>query len=178
MRIHVCLNWLINYDFDDNGGKKSLSYEAKASTSFIAMWKMSLWCPIIKEKEIIMCIHVCPNWQTNINSKENGGRKSFSYETKVSSHLSQRGEWVYGSQSWKERRLLCESVLIQIDRRTLILKIGGKRSFSYETKASMLFIPIRRMSLWCQSWTERRLLCELIFVPIDRQTLNLKEMGK
>ena len=30
---------------------------------------------------------------------KNGGKRSFSYETKASIHLSQQGEWVYGAQS-------------------------------------------------------------------------------
>ena len=38
---------------------------------------------------------------------------------------------------------------------TLSLKNDGKRSFSYETKASMSFVPTRRLSFWCQSWKGR-----------------------
>ena len=37
--------------------------------------------------------------------------------------LSQRGECVYDAQSWNERRLLCESVFIIIERWTSILKM-------------------------------------------------------
>ena len=66
-----------------NGGKKSFSYKTKASISFIPIRKMSLHCPIIKKKQIIMRISVCPKWLINFNSK-NGGRISFSYETKAS----------------------------------------------------------------------------------------------
>ena len=80
--------------------------------------------------------------------------------------------------SWKERRLLCESMFILIDERTLILKNGGKKSFSYETKASMSFIPIRRMSYGAKIWKGRRLLCESVFVPINKQTLTLKNMER
>ena len=39
--------------------------------------------------------------------------------------LSELGECVYAAQSWKESRLLCESIFIPIDRWTLILKNGG-----------------------------------------------------
>ena len=38
-------------------------------------------------------------------------------------HLSQREECVYGAQSWKERRLLCESKFIPIERWTWIPKM-------------------------------------------------------
>ena len=76
------------------------------------------------------------------------GRKAFCTKLKHQYCLSQWGEWVYHSQSWKERRLLRESTFIQIGNWTLILKNSGKRSLSHETKASMPVIPMRRMSLW------------------------------
>ena len=80
--------------------------------------------------------------------------------------------------SWKERRLLYESVFVPIDKWTLTIKNSGKRSSSYRTKESMPFIPMSRMSLWHQSWKEKRLLCESMFVLIDRQTLIQKMVGK
>ena len=39
-------------------------------------------------------------------------------------------------QSLKEARLLRESMIIPIDKGTLILKYGAKWCFSYESKAS------------------------------------------
>ena len=59
------------------------------------------------------------------------GREAFLIKPKHQCHLSQ---WVCGSQSLKDRRLLHESMFIQIDKWTLILKNGGRKSFSYETK--------------------------------------------
>ena len=47
--------------------------------------------PNHEKKEIIMQIHVCPNRQTNINSK-NERKSSFSFETKASIYLSRCGE--------------------------------------------------------------------------------------
>ena len=38
-------------------------------------------------------------------------------------HLSQRGEWTCSAQSLKEKRLLCESKFVQIERWTLVLKM-------------------------------------------------------
>ena len=64
----------------------------------------------------------------NFNSK-NGRKKSFSYEIKASISLSQWGECVYGAHSWKEKRLLCESMFVQIDRWTLILKMVERDVF-------------------------------------------------
>ena len=74
-------------------------------------------------------------------------RETFHMKPNNECHLSKWGEWVNGSQSWKVRGLLRESMFIQISKRTLILKKAGKISFSYETKASMSFIPMTRMSL-------------------------------
>ena len=62
-------------------------------------------------------------------------------------HLSQCEKWVYGAQSWKERSLLYEFVFVLIHKWTLSLKNDGKRSFTYGMKASMLFIPMRRMNV-------------------------------
>ena len=56
-------------------------------------------------------------------------------------------------------------------------KNGGMKSFSNGTKASMLFILTRRMN-GAQLWNERRLLYEFMLVPIDQQTLILKNGQK
>ena len=63
---------------------------------------------------------------------------------KLQYHLSQWGKYVYGAQSLKEKRLLCEFVFVQIDKRTLIIKMIERDVF-YETKAWISFIPMRRM---------------------------------
>ena len=49
----------------------------------------------------------------------------------------------------EKRRLLYESVFVLIGKQTLILKNGENKSFLKETKASMSFIPLQGMSLWC-----------------------------
>ena len=64
-------------------------------------------------------------------------REVFLKKPKHQYHLSQWGECIYGTQSWKKERLLHESMFIPIDRQTLILKHGRKWSFSYETKVSI-----------------------------------------
>ena len=64
-------------------------------------------------------------------------------------HLSQWREWVYGAQSWKEMRLLCESMFATIGEWTLILKNGGEKKLFPWTEALMSFIPMRKISLWC-----------------------------
>ena len=56
-------------------------------------------------------------------------RKVFLMKPKHQYHLSQWEECVYGAQSWNERGLLCESLFVQIDRRTLILKMVERKFF-------------------------------------------------
>ena len=82
MWIHVYPNWKMNF-ISKNGRKTSFSFETKASKSFIPMRWICLWCPIMKWKEIIMWIHVYPNWKTNVDSK-NGRKRSFTLESKAS----------------------------------------------------------------------------------------------
>ena len=87
MWIDVYPNWNRNFN-SKIGNKRSFSYETKASISLIPPRRMCLWFPIMKRNEIIMWIHVYPNWKMNFNSK-NGNKRSFSYETKHQYHLSQ-----------------------------------------------------------------------------------------
>ena len=106
---------------------------------------MNLWCAIIKRKEIIIWIRVYPNWKTNFKSKT-GRKRSFSYETKATIHLSQWVEWIYGAQSLKEGGLLCEFVFIPIERRALILKRVEREVFLWNQSINS-FIPISGMCL-------------------------------
>ena len=82
--IHVSFIWWLNFDSKENGAKKSFSRETKAWISCILMKKISLWWPIIKEMKINMSIHVSLNWRIKFDSIKNGGKKSFSRETKAS----------------------------------------------------------------------------------------------
>ena len=49
-------------------------------------------------------------------------------------HLSQWGEYVYGVQSWKERRLLCESMSIPVEKWSSNLKIIIREVFLMKPK--------------------------------------------
>ena len=79
MSINVYPNWKTNFN-SKNGNRRSFSYETKVSKSFIPTRRMCLCCPIMKRTEIIMWIHVYPNWKMNIDFK-NGRKLRFSYET-------------------------------------------------------------------------------------------------
>ena len=118
-------------------------------------------------------MRVYPNWKMNFNSK-NGRRRCFSLETNA-------------IISYIPIKRMCLWCLIMIGRENIIWicvcpnrrmninsKNGRKKCFSYETKARMPFIPMRRMWFWCVIMKEKRLLCEFIFAQIDEWTLILK----
>ena len=167
MSIHVYSNWKMNFD-SKNGKKICFSFETKASISFIPMKRMCLWYPIMKRIEIILWVRICPNRWTNFNSK-NGRKRSFSYENKASISFILIRRMCLGAQSWKENRLLRESMFIPIDRRTLILKNSGKWSFSYETKASIHLSHWGEWICGTQSLKDRRLLCKFEFIQLKNK---------
>ena len=102
-------------------------------------------------------------------------REPFLMKPKNQYHLSQREAWVYSAKLWKKSVLLRESVFIQIDKWTLIVKNDGNRSFSYETKASMSFIPMRRMSLWCSIMKRKEIAMWIHAYLTLRMNINYKE---
>ena len=130
MRVYP--NWKMNFT-SKNSRKRCFSFKTKASVSFTLMWKMCLWCLIMKWNEIFMWICVYLHWKTNFNSK-NSDKRCISYETKASIHLSQCREWICGARSLKEWRLLYESMFIPIEKWPLILKMAEKDFFPLKPK--------------------------------------------
>ena len=124
-----------------------------------------------------MWIRVYPNRKMNFNSK-NGLKRSFSYEIKASFYLSQWGEWICGTWLLKERRLLCKSVIIAIQRWTLILTMVEREVFLMWPKHQYLLSQWGEMYWWCPIMKKRQLLCGSMFIPIDRRTLILKNGWK
>ena len=109
---------------------------------------------------------------------KNNGNGSFSYETEALMSFILMGEWVYGAQSWKDRRLLCEYMFVPIDKWTLTLKNDGNGSFSYETEASMSFIPMGRMSLWCPILKRKEINVWIRVCPNWQTNFNSKKWWK
>ena len=132
---------------------------------------MNLWCPINKRKKIIIWICGYSNWKINFNSKNNW-KRSFSDETKTSISFILMRRMCLWCPVLKKKRLLRESMSIQIDEWTLILKKVEREVFP------MKFIPKRRICLWCPIMKRKGLLCESMFIPIDGRTLILKDGGK
>ena len=88
--------------------------------------------------------------------------------------LSQRGGWIYGAKSLKQRKLLYESMFILIERWALTLKMVERKVFLMKPKHQNHLSQWRDCVYDAQSWKERRLLSESIIVQIDEQTLILK----
>ena len=147
MWIHVYPNWNTNFN-SKIGNKRSFSYETKASISLIPSRTMCLWFPIMKRKEIIIWIHVYPNWKAYFNSKI-GNKRSSSYETKASISLIPERRMCLWSPITKKKIIITWIHDYPNWNTNFNSKICNKRSFSYETKASMSLIPKRRMCLWC-----------------------------
>ena len=112
----------------------------------------------------------------NFNSKHDG-KRTFSFETKASMSFIPMIR-MSSCQSWKEKRLLCESVFVLVYKQSLILKNGGKRSFSYEMKASMSFNLISKTSLRCPIMKRKVIIMRIHVYPILGRTLLLWKMGE
>ena len=93
-------------------------------------------------------------------------RKAFLQKPKHQCHSSQWGEWVYGAKSWKERRLLCESVFASIGKQALILKIAVRKAFLTKPKHQCHSSQWGELVYGAKSWKEKRLLCESVFASI------------
>ena len=120
-----------------------------------------------------MWIHVYPNGKTNFNSK-NGNKRSSSCETKASISLIPMRSTCLWCQSWKERRLLYEFVFIQIERWTSIPKMIIGEAFLIKPKHQYHLSQQEECIYGAQSWKERLLLYESMFIPIERWTSILK----
>ena len=53
-------------------------------------------------------------------------------------------------------------------------KNDRKRSFPYESKGSIPFIPTRRMNLWCPIIKRKEIIMWIRVYPIEKWTLFLK----
>ena len=122
---------------------------------------------------IIMWIHVYPNWNTNFNSKKDN-KRSFSYDTKASiSLIPMRRMWLW-FPIMKRKEIIMWIHDYPNWKTYFNSKIGNKKSFSFETKASISLIPMREHVYNAQSRNETRLLYESMFILIERRTSILK----
>ena len=69
-------------------------------------------------------------------------------------------------------------MVILIHKQSLILKNDGKKSFSSKTKASMSFIPMMRMKLWCLILKRKKIITWFSVCPNCKRTLIVKIDGK
>ena len=120
-----------------------------------------------------MWMYVYPNWKMSFNSK-NGRKGCFSLETDAPISFIPMGRMCLWCLIMIRREIIMWIHVYPNRRMNINSKNGEKKCFSYETKAWIPFIPIRRMCFWCVITKERRLLCEFIFAQIEERTLILK----
>ena len=130
---------------------------------------MCLWFPIMKKKVIIMWIHIYSNWNTNFNSKI-GNKRSFSYETKATISLIPKRKMCLSCPIMKGKEIIIWIPVYPNLNTNFNSKIGNKRSFSYETKASISLIPKRRMCLWFPITKRKEIIMWIDVYPIEIRT--------
>ena len=105
-------------------------------------------------------------------------KQVFLIKSKHQNHLSQLKECEYGAQTWKERRLLCDSMFIPIERQTWTQKTVEKQVFLMKSKHQNHLSQWGEYEYGAQTRKERRLLLESMFIPIERRTWILKTVEK
>ena len=105
-------------------------------------------------------------------------REAFLVKPKCQCHLPQWGEWVYGAQSWKKKKITIWIHVCCNWKTNLNTKNDGKWSFLYETKASMSFIPMRSMSLWQPIMKRMKITIWVHVCPNWQMNFNAKKFWK
>ena len=100
-------------------------------------------------------------------------REVFPMKPKRQYHLSQRGECVYDAQSWKKGGYYVNPCLSQL-KDNFNSKNGSKRSFLIKLKHQYHWSQQGECVYDGQSWKGRWLLCESMFITIERRTSILK----
>ena len=147
--MNPCLSsWKMNIN-SKIGRKRSFPYEIKSSIPFIPIRRMCLWCPIMKRNKIITWIHDDPNWQMNFDFKKWWEVKFLLWNQSINSFILMRRMNLQCPINKRNKIIMW--IRIYPNWKTIFnSKNGRKRSSSYETKASISFIPLRRMGLWFQ----------------------------
>ena len=73
--------------------------------------------------------------------------------------MSHWGECVYDAHSWKERRLLCQTRVILIERPTSIMKMVERDVFYMKPKHQYHLSQEGECVYDAQSWKKKRLFC-------------------
>ena len=88
-------------------------------------------------------------WKTNFKSKT-GKNWCFSYETKASILFIPMRRICFWCRIMKRKEDYYVNPCLSNSKMNFKSKNGKNRCFSYETKASIPFIPMRRMCFWCR----------------------------
>ena len=145
--------------------------------SLILTRRMNWWYLINKKKKIIMWIHIYPNWKMYFNFA-NGRKRSFSYKTKASISFFPMRRMCLWCLIIKRKGIITWICVCPNWQMNINSKNGWKRSFSYETKASISFISMKRMCLWCPIMKKNEIIMWIRVCPNWRMSINSKNRGK
>ena len=150
MWICVYPDWRMNFDYKKLQEVKSFLWNG-ASISFMKK-RMSLWCPIRKEKEIIPWIRVYPNWQMKFDSKK-WWKFSFSCETKESIHLCRMSLWCQIMERKKIIMLIrvCPNRLTNFNSKKVESEVFLRNqsiNITYPNEENMLMVPNHEKKTW------------------------------
>ena len=120
--------------------------------------------PNHEKKEIIMWIHFFHNWKMNCNSKS-GRKRSFSYETKALISVIPMKRICLWCLIIKRKEITMWTRVYPDWKMNINSKIGRKRSFSYEIKGSISFIPMSKMSLRFQVMRTKEIITWICVYP-------------
>ena len=83
MSIHVCLISWMNFDYKENVGKEMLVLQIQSTDIVFFGVENMIVVQIRQRMKNIMSIHVCLISQMNFEHGQNGGKKSFSCNSKA-----------------------------------------------------------------------------------------------
>ena len=137
--IQVCPIWWMNFDSNENYRKKKAFFWNQNIDMVYSNKENVFIVPMTKKMKIIMRILVCPIWGMNFDSKENGGRKRFSWQTKAWISFNPKRRKRLWWLITEKKRLLCETMFVEIDQRTLFLKIVEREVFLGKPKHRFIY---------------------------------------
>ena len=120
-----------------------------------------------------MWIHVCLDRLTDIISK-NGNKRCFSYETKAWISFIPMRRMCLWRLITKRKQIIMRICVCPNQRMNINSKNGGKKNFSYETKALIPFILMRRLCLWCPIMKWKEIIMWICVYPNWKTSFNSK----
>ena len=127
----------------------------------------------MKIKEIITWFYVYPNWKTNFDSK-NFRKTSFSYKTNAWILFIARRRKCLWCPIVKRKKIIMWIHVYTNWKMNFDSKSGRKWSFSFETKVSIIFIPMSKICLWCPMMKRKEIIMSIQVYPNSKMNFDSK----